>query len=384
MASLVKNGSNYGLVWTDKDKFPRQVRESLKTDDRTKAINKKKQLEWALLNGDHDPWERKWYEKELKPDGIGVVESVEEFIKYKSTARGRGGWNEETGTKEAFVMRKFARMNDMPVSTLTDNHLEAFYYREGVNSDHTRNSDYISINTYLNWCIDKGYISKKPTFRPSKPQRKIPKFIYPEEFAQLIHFRVNKIENDIKKGTLEENAAYWHVYSWMILAGTGIRPIELSKIKVNHVERNSLLIGADFTTKVKLERRVPLLFESKQAMDVITNPAFRKMDSCMRNSDYLTGRLPDYAKKELSRDFSATWKACFPEKQKRTLYNLKDTFCVRFLCDDTIIGNSGMKLNDLKEILGHESLQTTEKYLKAIPYGTSVTGTIWDFVPEKW
>jgi integrase len=370
MASLVKNGKNYGLIWSDSDRVPRQVRESLKTDSRPRAIGKKKQLEWEYLNGEHDPWKRKWYERDVTIEGISISDAVEQFISEKSTARGRYGWNEATATKEAFVMRKFARMNQMPVNSLTEKDLENFYYRKEVNSDHTRNSDYISINTFLNWCISNDYIKEKPVFKPQKPQSKIPKFIYPAELSKLIQYRTNKMKSDLNYSIMKpDRAAYWTVLCWMVLAGTGIRPIELSNVKVSHVHSDHIIIGEDFSTKTKSERRVPLLFESRQAAQILTDPAFRSRESFMKSSPYLTGRKPSYSKEELSRDFSITWKNFFPNKPKRTLYNLKDTFCVRFLCDDSIESHSGMRLNDLREILGHESLETTQKYLKAIPYG---------------
>lgn len=385
MASLVKNGDTYGLIWTDNSREQSQCRESLKTDNLKKAKRRKSRLETQYYEGTHDPWERKWYQRK-SADNIAITDAVEEFIVYKSRAKGQDGWSESVAKRETYVMRKFARHvgPGRYLSSLTENDLEDFYYRDGVSSDHTRNGNRISVTTFLNWCQQQGYIEDPPQYRPKKPQRKVPKFIYPKQLSKLIGWRLDKIASDIadhEQFDIEDRGAYWVIYGWMILAGTGMRPGELANVKVSHVESDSILIGEDFTTKVRAERRVPLLYESRQAVEVLINQQFRNKERYMADSNYLLGRKPSYAKKQLSEEFRHAWRAVFPDKPRRTLYNLKDMFCVRFLSDDSIPTSSGMKLNDLKEILGHSSLKTTEKYLKAIPYGTSLTGTIWDYPP---
>jgi integrase len=45
-------------------------------------------------------------------------------------------------------------------------------------------------------------------------------------------------------------------------------------------------------------------------------------------------------------------------------------------------GNQGIKINELKDILGHASLSTTEKYLKSVPYGTSINDQVWDYIDK--
>lgn len=384
MASLTRQGDIYSLVWTDSSRDPEQVRESLKTTDRTEAKRRKARLENRYYSFDengkrkHDPWKRKWYQQ-AKFSGT-LCRAVESFLAYKSEARGREGWNAETAKKETYVMRNFADIiGDKKLSDITREDLKRYYYRPSANSPHTRNSDYISINTFLNWCIDRGLMKTKPEFRPEKPQDKLPKFIRPEDFARLISWRLDRIAKWQKtdKAAEPNNAGFWIPLGWMVLAGTGIRPIELSQLKVSHVEGDHLIIGEDFTTKVKAERSVPLLYEAEQAVQILTDPNFRSKEPFMSDSEFLLGRTPRYAKQELSRDFSISWADCFPDKPKRTLYNLKNTFAARFLCDETL-QSPGMRLVDLKNILGHSSLETTQRYLQAIPYGVKLRGTIWD------
>lgn len=371
MASLTKNGKNFGLRWFDADRTPSQVRESLKTESKSRALQKKSELEWKYLNGKHDPWSKKWYETTEKSELVSVL--IEQFISYKITVKGQKAWSESVAQRETYVLRKFARMvGGAKIHELNEQHLQDFYYRDSVTSDHTRQGDYISINTFLNWCIENKIINEKPQFRPAKPQTKVPKFITVEQLKTLIDYRVDKIKADLSYNvTNESTGAYWVPLSWMILAGTGLRPVELANLKTTSVYSDHLLIGEDFTTKVRSERRVPLLFESKQATHLLTSPQFRSKEANLSASPYLLGRKPSYSKKQLSYEFTETWNACFPNQPKRTLYNLKDTFAVRFLSDD-----SGMKLNELKEILGHSSLDTTMRYLKAVPYGTKIKGTI--------
>ena len=369
MASLTKNGKNYGLIWTDSSRTPSQVRESLKTQDRNQALQKKNELEWKYHNRDnlsfpesdrHDPWKQKWYEQKAD-EGKTVAEAVEEFIRFKSRARGQQGWSDTAQRNETYTMRKFARhVGNILLEDLKKEHLEGFYYRDKVNSDHTRNSLYISVNTFLNWCIDQGYLEEKPVFKPKKPQTKVPKFI-----------RLDEVR------TMYEAEDWEYVrYGWLLLVSTGMRPAELANLKLAAINNNHLLIGEDFTTKVRAERRIPFLFETEFAIEKLTDSSFNRSYS----PEYLLGRSPKTTKPILSQRFSKLWGETFPRK-KRALYNLKDTFAVRFLSDDSLQSRTGMKLNDLKEILGHASLSTTQRYLKAIPYGTDLSGSLWDYKP---
>ena len=392
MASLQKNGTNYGLVWTDSSRDPSQVRESLKTDNYKKAKRRKARLEDQYFTFDsdgkrqHDPWNHKWYEQ---PSGDGSVmtlqEAVKEFIYFKSTTKGQKGWSESIAIKESQFMRMFAEHlgPDLLLSEITEQHLEDFYYKENVSSDHTRNSYYISVNTFFNWCVEQGYLEEKPEYKPKKPQSKVPKFIYPEELAKLIEYRLSKIKYDIDSGRLRnpDQGPYWMILAWMLMAGTGMRRGEIVHLTAKNVDNGYITIGDGFTTKTRQERQIPLLFEAKQAIDILTDPNFRQLEPRMRSSEYLLGRSPRSGKDYLSRRFGPLWEKCFPNKSKRTLYNLKDMFAVRFLTDPSIPTEEGMKINDLRKILGHQSLDTTQKYLKAIPFGLKITGTIWDYLP---
>lgn len=388
MASLVKNGDNYGLIWTDNSRRKSQTRESLKTDDKRVAMRRKSRLENEYFEGNHDPWRRKWYQRPQDPEGaIKLKEAVEEFIHFKTHTKGRQGWSESISVKEAQFMRMFVREvgAELYLSELTTDHLEDFYYRDEVNSDHTRNSYYISVNTFLNWCITKEYLTEKPEYRPKKPQSKTPKFIYPEELARLIEYRLSKAYHDIKSGRLvnPDQAPCWMIFAWLIMAGTGMRRREIANLKISHLTGDFIIIGEDFTTKTRAERHVPLLFEARRAAQVLADPHFRRLDPRLAESDYLLGRSPKSAQNYLSRRFGKCWSACFPNKPKRSLYNLKDMFAVRFLTDPSVPTEEGMKIEDLRKILGHQSLETTQKYLKAIPFGLRLSGTIWDYLPDE-
>ncbi len=387
MASLIKKGNKYGLIWTDRNREQSQTRESLKTSNKKDAERLKAKLEHQYWEGRHDPWKHKWYQKPSETDVLNLFDAVEEFITFKTDARGPQGWSKTTAKNETLFMRMFRDWigADRALKSITEADIENFYYRDEVGSDHTRNSYYISLNTFFNWCIIKEYIQEKPIYKPKKPQRKIPKFIYPEELAQLIEYRLSVIRQDIDGNALYDTNrhVYWVILGWMVLAGTGMRPAELANLKLQQIEPDSILIGEDFTTKVREERRVPLLFESRQAIKLLRDPNFRKREPFMSKSDYLLGRSPHTSRNRLSREFSLAWKTRFPNKAKRTLYNLKDMFAVRYLTDASISESPGLKINSLKEILGHASLETTQKYLKAVPTGISIDGTIWDYKPEK-
>ena len=390
MASLVKNGNTYSLIWTDRSRSPKKIRENLKTDDRKRAVRLQKQLEWGYANRHnrqfpddqkHDPWVRRWYQADYtRKDNTLLSKLIEDFISFKLSEKGTSGWGRSAERREPYVLRKFVRIvGDRPVRQLTRDHLQAFYYRAGVNSDHTRQSDYISINTFLNWLLTHEYLETKPEYRPKKAQQLLPRFITPVELSAVIQKHIERTAANVQLGKCAPRP-YYPVLAWMVLAGTGIRPVELSRITLSAVQNGHLLVGDGFDTKSRRQRLVPLLYESRQAVDLLCNPAYRKLQGMQGVT--LLGRDPAYAKNYISRQFTSAWQACFPDKD-RSLYNLKDMFAVRFLCDDTHQSAGAIRLNELKEILGHASLETTQKYLKAIPFRTDLRGTIFDFPPEN-
>lgn len=382
MASLQKNGDNYGLVWTDSTRRKSQVRESLKTDDKRKAQLKKKELEWKYAEGEHDPWDQKWYERS-RPDEIFLQEAIKQYIKYKRNAKGKEGWGYRRYERTAPMLRHFAKFTgDMAVHELTEQHLTDYFYRPKVNSSHTRRTYRINLITFFKWCESKGYLDDYPDHELKPTKQKTPKFIYPDELAKLIQWKVDDVMKSVKKGephgTHESFSQIWMVYGWMILASTGMRPSELMRIKINHIGRQFINIGEDFDVKNAVERSIPILYEAKRAIPVLLK--VRDKDRMMKDSEYLLGRPSDSSAQRMSKEFTRGWGKLFDHK--RTLYNLKHTFAIRFL-NDPEHSRKAKALHDLKFILGHKSITSTEIYTNKVPYGVNIEGTIWDVSLES-
>lgn len=384
-----KNQVKY-ITWSDARIHPEKpkVKESLQTKKMDDAYRRKLRLEELYNKGKHDPWQQKWFENaSIKPFvsgsllsgdpstirymdvGIRVEEAVEEYIQHQIT-RPRG-WNSPiTQDRYSHVLRYFAKKvgRNKNVSSLKEKDIYEMLYRDNVQSEETIKSDRSKIRAFLNYCKKRGWISTIPEIEAPDPQEKVPKFLYEIDFLRVRWYKVHDVESQFKKGFVRRDAEHQlrYVLAWMLMAGTGMRPGEAINIRTGDIYGDQILIGAWHRTKTASQRMVPILYEAKSAVSVLSDPNFRKRDIALAKSDLLLGIKSNMTKKRVSSEFSRCWKKIKGQDNKRTAYNLRDFFAVRFLSDESQ-GNQDFRLLQLRNILGHSTITTTEKYLKAVP-----------------
>ena len=387
------NGGYY-IIWSDKRAYPNRpkVREQLKTKKSPQANKRKHRLEELYQIGKHNPWESRWYDNHtirpfiagsLLKESTSVIQSPGEYItlgdaaeKYIAYQLSRPkGWNSETTRKlypkeiRYFITRIGPRVS---LSHITATDVHQALYRDGATSDETIQGNRSKLMAFFNYCKKQGWIKRVPEIEAPEPQKKVPKFFYDIQFLQCCWHKLCDVETQLKINrsvTPDEventRQQLRYVLAWMLMAGTGMRPNEAAGIRLQDVYDNQLLVAATHRGKTNAQRMVPILYEAKSAVSVLTCPKYRSLDIALRDSDRLLGIESQRSKERVSTELRLSW-AAVVGKGKRTAYNLRDYFAVRYLADADQ-GIPDFRLLQLRNILGHSTITTTEKYLKAVP-----------------
>lgn len=352
-----KNGWYY-IVWTDRHKSPRQVKEALKTQKLNEARAKKSQLESDYYNDKHDPWRSKWYERQPATLSPTLKAAVEEYVRYKANLKGKAGWGEYTAHNYSKTLRHFAGSSDKLVSDLGPEDLHGYYYRDV--SDHTRKSDRTRIKTFINWCVEREYLKESIDSPVDEPQEEIPEYLTTMQLLRICAVKKRTQINDIYG-----NDQCWMLDAFVLAARTGLRLTEMVNIQVADCRDGFILVGATKKTKSNKQRKVPIMNMAHIIISRWTDRGFRKDHGF--DNDYLFGRVPTpKLGANLSRVFTLCREKVLPGQSQYTFHSLRHTFAVWYLVQPG--DNFDFRLYKLQRILGHASMETTMKYLKAIPY----------------
>lgn len=384
-----KSGSYY-IIWRAAKLYPDQPRvsEQLRTKSKKEAQKRMHRLEELWEVGKHNPWESRWYDNEsikgfvagnLLHDDISqirqpgqaltMIEASEQYIAHQ-ISRPRGWTSQRTIDNYSQTIRLLVEYigPERYISSLKSEDFYRAIYRRTVSSEETMRSDRSRLIAMLNWFRKKDWIDKVPEIESPPPQEKVPKYFTDLDFLQTCWHKIAQVEQAIRDGYIRDEASpnqLRFVLAWMLMAGTGMRPAEATHLRLVDVHGDSILVGAHHRTKTNKQRVVPILYEAQSAISVLTDPAYRKKDAALRSTDSLLGIESDMVRKRMSAELRDSYKS-IDGKGKRTAYNLRDYFAVRFLSDPGQ-GNQDFRLLRLRNILGHASVTTTEKYLKALP-----------------
>ena len=128
---------------------------------------------------------------------------------------------------------------------------------------------------------------------------------------------------------------------WQLFANTGMRRGEALNLQRSHDQGKSIIIQSEpgARTKSRRWREVPLSQNGREALDALLE---------VSDTEYI---LPRMQPSSLSHAFAED-----RGELPGSLHSLRHTF-------GSLLATKGVKIMELKELMGHASIKTTEKYL---------------------
>lgn len=249
--------------------------------------------------------------------------------------------------KDILELQKFG---EELLGELTPSDVDAELVREWIASlmdkgyaSNTINRKLSSIRTYYKYLLRKGMVGADPLRKVSGPKKKKPLPVF------LREGEVNKLLDDIDFGEGFEGCRD-HLVIEMFYA-TGIRLSELIGLDDKDIDFSASLIKV--TGKRNKQRLIPFDEELRRSMQEyvdVRNEMFPVRPDAFfirKNGERLTRSIvANIVKRNLSKVVTV---------KKRSPHVLRHTFATAML-------NNGAELGSIKELLGHESLATTEVY----------------------
>ncbi len=194
-----------------------------------------------------------------------------------------------------------------------------------------------TIKGYFNFLELKGYINENPSINLVYPKRefKLPEFLYHEQIVELL--------SAIDLSTFYGKRNYLMI---ILMYSTGIRVSELTNIKLDDFNLSKMEISV--VGKGNKERIIPINDYVISALNEYVN-AYQINDYVFVNKakNKLTTRGVRYIMDDIVKKSSVN--------KKISPHTLRHSFATELL-------NSGMDIRLVQELLGHESLASTQVY----------------------
>lgn len=253
------------------------------------------------------------------------------------------GMSPESMKTYNFYLTDFFEHINRPFEQVTTNDIRIYLYetqkRTGI-SNRTLDGKRLVINTFMDWCWKEGYIPNNPcaSIKPIKFEEK------PREPLSNMELEIvrDACENYRDKAMIE------------LFYSTGCRLSEMANLKISDIDFTSKEVhlfgkGSKHRTSylnAKAEYMLKKYFELERPKDSISDSVFvifRKPYNRMQKGSI-------YARVKAIQKRSGIERSLFPHLLRHTM------------ATDAL--NRGMNVAEVKEILGHEKLDTTMIYAK--------------------
>lgn len=268
---------------------------------------------------------------------------IPECYKVYMVAKKIEGMSPESMKTYNFYLTDFFEHINRPFEQITTNDIRIYLYetqkRTGI-SNRTLDGKRLVINTFMDWCWKEGYIPNNPcaSIKPIKFEEK------PREPLSNMELEIvrDACENYRDKAMIE------------LFYSTGCRLSEMVNLKISDIDFTSKEVhlfgkGSKHRTSylnAKAEYMLKKYFELERPKDSISDSVFvifRKPYNGMHKGSI-------YARVKAIQKRSGIERSLFPHLLRHTM------------ATDAL--NRGMNVAEVKEILGHEKLDTTMIYAK--------------------
>lgn len=347
---LRKRKSGYSAIFYDPDRNPQQKYVTLRTKDKTAARRRLTDLEQRYSLGEFDPWSDRAPE-----EGLFVSEVIERFIKLKSeTCRPKtveGYW----GTLQSFLR---SLPPGMLVNHVEGRHCRAFFNRQGLSAT-SKNTYARQLRTFFKWCVGEGYLKASPVEDLAVPKapKKVISYLTRPQYERLCAAVGSHLVLEAKYIQLGEVA--WFLDLLKVAVSTGLRSGEIRSMRWSWVDLEggtiSVKATTDFRPKSGNERVIYFSGEAREVLDRRNRERGSEEDSLVIpglnggkiNGHYLAKRFRFF------RDLAKLPKHLHFHSTRHTYASW--------------LVQGGVDLYRVKELCGHQSMQTTIRYAHLAP-----------------
>lgn len=339
------------MYFNDKSRKPKRKCVSLKTSRKEVAIARARKLELEYAKGTFDPWNPS-DQREI----LTYTEATEKFIEDKDHLRPKS----ILAYQEALRGLERLLPPNLPLHAIRSHNIREYVKNPSISSASQRHR-FRHLRAFFNWCLERGILEKSPLkgIRLPKQEKRVADFFTVEQFERLIAAILADFKLKRRDGYARDGEIGWLVNLVILAVWTGLRLGELCSLKWNAIDLDNGFLtvknSSDFRTKTGHERRVPLVGDALKLIQRLHTERMDDQDGHVLI--YANGKplVPSYASKRFKKYVRL---ARLPEHFR--FHSLRHT-CASWLV------MKGVSLPIVQSILGHSSIQVTERYAHLAP-----------------
>lgn len=267
-----------------------------------------------------------------------VASDIDEKLEMYLACKKLDGLSRKTLKGYYYEISKFSRFMKKPVSSITTMDIRMYLATACNTLKETSKGTVISnLKSFFSWLQNEEYIIKNPMVKIKVP--KVPKRLREGLTLEELELLREACITDRERALIE------------LLYSTGCRISEIMKMNIQDLDLHDLSVNV--TGKGQKERKV--LFTPKAKILILKYLKSRKgtSEALFINSKRPYGRISVRSLErevEKIKNRAGFNKSVYP-------HLIRHTYC-------THKANSGMNMTALQELMGHESLATTQRYFK--------------------
>lgn len=361
MASLRKrNNGKYSAIFYDPTRTPKRKWVPLGTSDEQAARAALTELERDQRYGEYCPWEDR-----LLRNGVTLSAAAKEYLRVKSREVVQG-----TLKNYIYVLRRLEQgfSHDPKLTEVRTADIDTIVFDADLALT-TKNKKLQELKSFFRWCVRKKYLKHDPTkgIEPVKGVRaKRMLFLSESQVAELVAaIRGADVlakgwrEKRYVVGDWERGAHDWFADLVVVAVGTGMRRAELVNLRWASVDLEHGLVHVEnkygFRSKSGKDRAIPIAGEVHDLLKTLhARSSGDPMEYVLKNvrGEQISLWAPSKYYRTYAKHLG------FPEET--VLHTLRHTFASWLVM-------GGLDLYKLKELLGHASIQMTERYAHLQP-----------------
>ncbi len=272
-----------------------------------------------------------------------IEECINKFIEYliidkKYSENTVKSYNNDLKKYELF----FKNAN---ITNIRENHIKKYlkHLKENNNDNRTINHNISTLRSFYKFLLIEKIIKENPMeyIEMPKTKKSLPKTLSIEEIDKLLNFKLTDAFSYRNKAMLE------------LMYSSGLRVSELINVKIHDIDTSNCIIR--IMGKGKKERIVPLGDYAIKYIELYIKEYREKLIKRELN-EYLF--INNHGKKMTRQGFFKILKQLAKEQNIKTEFSphtLRHSFATHLL-------NGGADLRSIQEMLGHESISTTQIY----------------------